>query len=386
MYKNKVCSLILTHSCNLACVYCYEKHKSDCRMSFATAKEIIRREFELVESSDKYGSLRIEFFGGEPFLEFDLLRRIVEWVEFEAWAVPYRFFVTTNGTLLTPVMKKWLKEQKDRLTVGLSFDGTPEMQNVNRSNSFDKIDLPFFLENYPEQTIKMTVSTLSLNLFAQGVIYLQERGFRVDPSCACGEDWDDKCFQEYQSQLFQLAQYYLDHPDTDPIGLLDIHFNDVLLPVFETPRCGAGKGFVTYDVTGERYPCHMFSPVVLSLERSKHFSNIDIQEQTSFMDTRCTTCPVVNICTTCYGYNYSQVGYPGVRDVRLCKLFQCQCKVVAWFEVQQFERSKQRGNMLCRDEINNIKGILYFYKNYRNLGFQQGSQQSTLGIQEYIDE
>ena len=338
-------------------------------MSFSTAQTIIRKEFEAVGSSSEYDSLRIEFFGGETFLEFDSLRQIVEWVQSEEWPVPYRFFATTNGTILTDSMKDWLRSKKDILTVGLSFDGTPEMQNVNRCNSFDKIDVAFFLENYPYQTVKMTVSTRTLKSFAQGVIYLQEKGFEVDPSCACGEDWDADCGVEYQKQLYELAEYYLANPEVKPVDLLTLRFHDVLLPCSPQPFCGAGKGFITYDITGEAYPCHMFTPLVSDKSAANRISAESFQKESRYVDPRCENCVVVNICTTCYGYNYGRSGRIDCRDPRLCDLFQSQCKAAAWFQLRLFEIKKQRRELFSPDEIENMKGVVCFFKKMEKLGF-----------------
>ena len=155
--KRKTLSLMLTHDCNLACVYCYEKVKSGRQISLETAKQAIAKSFSLCPSGEE---LEISFHGGEPFLAFDLLRNICEWVWSQAWPVPYICFTTTNGTLVHGNIRDWVACNRKRLHLGLSLDGTREMHNLNRSGSFDLIDIDFFLANWPDQPLKMTVSDI----------------------------------------------------------------------------------------------------------------------------------------------------------------------------------------------------------------------------------
>ena len=69
--------LIITHACNLNCSYCYEPHKSNKRMDATLAKNIILSEIALVQSSEKFERLEIHFMGGEPFMNFPLVKDII---------------------------------------------------------------------------------------------------------------------------------------------------------------------------------------------------------------------------------------------------------------------------------------------------------------------
>ena len=81
-YKNsskkiKTVTLTLTQSCNLACSYCYEHNKSKNVMTFQTAKAIIDRE---IAKSKEFENIEFDLFGGEPFLEFNLIQEIVDYI------------------------------------------------------------------------------------------------------------------------------------------------------------------------------------------------------------------------------------------------------------------------------------------------------------------
>ena len=101
---------------------------------------------------------KIVLFGGEPFIKFEHIKNIVEYVEANYSSRNITVFISTNGTLLTEEIKNWIRRYKHLLVCGLSYDGTPEMQDINRSNSSSLIDLDFFATTYPDQEVKMTIS------------------------------------------------------------------------------------------------------------------------------------------------------------------------------------------------------------------------------------
>ena len=126
----KTLMLILTENCNLNCVYCYEHHKTLDDMPFETAKRAIDAEFH---DLDRYEHGEIELFGGEPFLNFALIKRIYDYVmDTYGKDNDIVFSTTTNGTLVHGKIQDWLRERKDKFIVTLSLDGTPEIHNKNR--------------------------------------------------------------------------------------------------------------------------------------------------------------------------------------------------------------------------------------------------------------
>ena len=137
---DKSITLTLTAQCNLHCVYCYEHSKNDSAMSFDIARSILDSEMPECE-----GQIYIELFGGEPFLAFDNIKRIYDYVNVNWPDKQWIMFATTNGTLIHDEIQDWLKNHK-RFICGLSLDGNKLMQDINRSNSFDQIDIDFFIK------------------------------------------------------------------------------------------------------------------------------------------------------------------------------------------------------------------------------------------------
>ena len=142
-HKNKVKTvmLTLTHRCNLACTYCYETDKNAEQMSEETAFRIIEAE---MNGNPNIDFIEFDLFGGEPFINFDLMKKIVSFLKSRKWNKKWVCFITTNGTLVHKNIQEWLIENRDCVVCCISLDGIAEMHNYNRSNSFDKIDLSFF--------------------------------------------------------------------------------------------------------------------------------------------------------------------------------------------------------------------------------------------------
>ena len=273
--KSKNITLVLTHQCNLDCVYCYEHHKNSCTMSAELAKKIVDDELSM---NDGVSMVEFDFFGGEPLLEFDTVKEVVEYTVKKEYDKDYIFFITTNGVLLDDERKAWLKAHADALQVGLSLDGTKEMHDKNRCCSFDDIDLEFFRTTYPEESVKMTVSKETLPDLAEGVIFCHDAGFDVSCNLAYGIDWDSKENQDiFASQLAKLVDYYLENPQIKPCAILDI--NRIKSLASQEDRsyrlCGAGYAMRAYDCDGTCYPCQFFLPICVGDEKAKASLSLD---------------------------------------------------------------------------------------------------------------
>ena len=84
------CGMILTKKCQLKCTYCYEKAKNASSMDFETAKSIIQKELENDKSIE---SVHIDFFGGEPFLAFNVMKELVDYLKSDNFGKD--FYITT---------------------------------------------------------------------------------------------------------------------------------------------------------------------------------------------------------------------------------------------------------------------------------------------------
>lgn len=352
--KRKTVVLQITENCNLNCVYCYQHSKKKSLIDESLLKRLIQESFSEIND---FSEIEFDFIGGEPLLYMPLIRRICEWTWAEEREKRYIFFATTNGTVLTEEDKHWFTENKDRFWLGLSLDGTREMHNKNRCNSFDRIDRDFFLRNWPEQQLKMTISPETLKDFAAGVISLHESGFRLSANLAYGVDWSNEENEEILSgELRKLADYYLEHEDIEPIMLMNMGL--FKLAHSEPERyCGAGTGMVAYDVQGHRHPCQLFYST--TGESINGWEDIDFSDIHKKYYGNCRLKPLFNICPICLGMSYSLSGTQFECDAALCKLMQVFFRANAYFQSQLIlrERTESFKNRRASDILKGIEII-----------------------------
>lgn len=337
---DKSVTLTLTESCNLSCVYCYEKHKQNKSMTFETAKKIL--DYEL-NTDDGFDHVLIDFFGGEPFLEFETMKKIVEYLKGHEFKKTYELYAITNGILIHGKIKDWLVENKKLIDVSLSLDGDRLMHNLNRGNSFDLIDLDFFSENYGKHGIKMTISPQTLPYLSQGVIFCQEKGFNVYCNLAFGIDWsEEKNILTLSEELQKLINYYLDHPEYQPCSILDFNIN--LLGYENTDSkhykwCGVKSHMHTYDTQGKNYPCQYFMGLACGEDNEKTSENIDFPEEVSIqvINKECQKCAINILCPTCYGANYVYSGNIYIKDMSMCEVNKIIILARSYFKYYQWK-------------------------------------------------
>lgn len=277
-------------------------------MSVAKTKNIIQKQIEALDES--YEAVEIQFMGGEPLLEFPLIKECAEWL----WSTPITekkmmLFAPTNGTLLTDDMKEWFAKNKDRIHLGLSFDGDMAMQNTNRSSSFNNVDLDFFVKTWPNQSVKMTISPDTISNMAEGVMFLHRKGFKyISSDLAMGDSvgWSKEKLGIYQTELKKLVEYYIANPQLVPFSMLRVDINAIMHSNTENYKtCSCGEDMVCVDWTGKTYACHLFSPVTISKEKAeKAVKTIDFENHSCFNNGKCAKCILNTVCTHCYGMNY----------------------------------------------------------------------------------
>lgn len=161
-------TLQVTQQCNLRCAYCaysgiYEKNRvhSSARMSFETAKKAIDH---FISHNHEISKVVIGFYGGEPLLEYELIKRCVEYVKLNIEGKRLRFNMTTNGTLLTDEVVDFLVENEFYLSI--SLDGSQKEHDVNRKfkngkGSFETIinNIKRIRDRYPEYEKNMSIMT-----------------------------------------------------------------------------------------------------------------------------------------------------------------------------------------------------------------------------------
>lgn len=145
-------SFIVTQNCNLRCKYCYMVDKNDGhKMTFQVAKDAI--DFFL-DHQELFNSdyIILDFIGGEPLMEIDLIDEITDYFKIETyrrnsnWFGKYRISISTNGLLYSDTkVQRYIMKNKENLSIGISIDGTREKHDLQRvypdgTGSYDDVE------------------------------------------------------------------------------------------------------------------------------------------------------------------------------------------------------------------------------------------------------
>lgn len=306
----------------------------------------------------------VTFMGGEPFLNFDVIKSVVEWMQNQKTNVRMEAYATTNGTVLTEEMKDWLVTHKDIFKVQLSYDGTPVQQQANRASR--AIDIDFFIATFPMQGVHVTISKQTLPRLSEGVRYILDKGARCSTTLAIGTEWADQDAIIYLRELRDLADAYLTrYTDREPIPALNGSLHLIGSHNVGNPSCRECIDFRTYDVDGTAYPCHLFSPLVVGEERSISLSDFEKDDKLAQYggnsDTYCTDCSLCNWCPTCYGFNYLLSGNTGTRDHHVCKMVFAQALAASEYQIRYFNKVG-----VTEATANKVKAAIYAYRTLRN--------------------
>jgi len=215
--KVKTILLVLNHRCNLRCDYCYlrELGYPSQRISFGKIKKIIRYAYQVWLKKDEI--LNLFFFGGEPLLEFGLIKKTVSFCQKKYKDNGIQYTIDTNGTLFSKETISFLR--KNKFQINLSLDGTKENQNrhrkfANGKGTFSRIMkyIPL-LTDYPKFKINLVVSPDNVENLNKNVEFLVDKGaqlIKIMPNLYPSpyNMWTKSLFSEFRKQMFKLIDKY----------------------------------------------------------------------------------------------------------------------------------------------------------------------------------
>lgn len=272
----KAMCLHVAHDCNMNCAYCFgDKGAFEgirCLMSLETGKRAL--DF-LIENSASRHNLEVDFFGGEPLMNFDVVKELVSYgrEQEKIHNKNIRFTITTNGILLDQEKIDYIDE--NMVNVILSIDGRPEVNDrmrktVNGKGTYDIITRNYknFIKKRQDRQYYVRGTFTRYNLdFADDVKHLLDQGFSnvsVEP-VVTSEQYDytlqdsdtDRILGEYD----RLSDMYIEHVmQGKPFRFF--HFNVDLnqgpCVIKRVSGCGAGTEYVAISPEGDIYPCHQF--------------------------------------------------------------------------------------------------------------------------------
>ncbi|MEA4897890.1 thioether cross-link-forming SCIFF peptide maturase [Bacillota bacterium Meth-B3] len=272
----KALCLHVAHTCNLSCDYCFASqgkyHGERALMSFTVGKRAL--DF-LMDSSGNRRNLEVDFFGGEPLMNFDVVKQLVAYARSVEGArgKRFRFTLTTNGVLLDDEVTDFLNREMHNVV--LSLDGRKEVHDrlrktANGQGSYDLVVPRFrrFVERRGQRGYYMRGTFTARNVdFTEDVLHMADLGFTqlsMEPVvCAPGEPYalTEADLPALCSQYERLAREMLAREKAG-VGFTFYHY---ILDLKHGPcihkrvaGCGSGTEYLAVTPWGDLYPCHQF--------------------------------------------------------------------------------------------------------------------------------
>ncbi|MBP5379941.1 MAG: thioether cross-link-forming SCIFF peptide maturase [Ruminococcus sp.] len=271
----KAMCLNIAHDCQLRCKYCFASTgdfgKGRKLMSFETGKHAI--DFLLENSGDR-PNLELDFFGGEPLMNFNVVKQVVEYARSreKEYNKKFRFTITTNGLLLDDEKIDFINREMSNVV--LSIDGRKEVNDYfrvlpNGQGCYDMI-LPKYQKlvagrGDKEYYVRGTFTNKNLD-FSNDVFALNEAGFdQISVEPVVGDDdiyaLTEKDLPTVFAEYERLAQRLLENEKQGR----KFNFFHFMLDLDQGPcaikrlrGCGCGNDYVAITPDGDIFPCHQF--------------------------------------------------------------------------------------------------------------------------------
>ena len=354
-------TFIVTEACQLKCTYCYLVGKNNAnKMSHDVAKRTI----DYVFSEPKLNSdnVVLDFIGGEPLLEIELIDKIVRYflevANFlnHSWKDNYSIRITTNGLLYSSnKVQTFIKKYHKHLNISISIDGDRNKTNVARifpdgTGSYDKVvkSIPLWRKQFPEEGTKMTISHDDLPYVFESVKHLISLNIKkIDVNPVLEDVWKAGDDEILEHQLIMCADYIIENHLEQEV---DLSCFDESLGMTENPVkkyhygiCGAFT--FTVDYTGNIYTCLRFAKFSLKTKNARAIGNINTGINWNLMrpyqtfcnqitSSKCVHCNLQNGCKVCPAENYDSSSTATIYEQSLaaCKMHRAKVKSKNYFQ------------------------------------------------------
>lgn len=363
----------VTDKCSLACKYCYQINKGTRRMSFDTAKKLIdlllsgEKGLKEYVSPETSHAIIIEFIGGEPLLEVELIEQICDYffdrvIEMQhPWATNYMISICSNGVAyFDPKVQRFLNKYKNRLSFSVTIDGNKELHDSCRvfpdgvTGSYDLAVAAAqdWMNKGYYMGSKITIAPDNLIHLYDAIVHMINLGYNeINANVVYEKGWEQHHAVEYYKQLKRIADYFLDNNLVEDI-FLALFENNNFKPMEEHDNenwCGGNGFMLSCDPDGYLYPCirYMESSLGKKIEPYR-IGNVDdglsatpedIQRikclqcitRRSQSTDECFYCPIAKGCSWCSAYNYQETGTPDKRATYICEMHKARSLANVYF-------------------------------------------------------
>jgi uncharacterized protein len=350
-------TIVVTQSCNFACTYCYQHGKTQDRMTEGTAKQAV--DFLLSDKANNYidpeksPCIILDFIGGEPLLEIDLIDQFMDYFVYEAfrlnhrWALNYVVSMSSNGILYeTKKVQDFFAKYKGKCNIAITIDGTKELHDTCRHykdgrGTYDDVykNVQLYLKNGGHPSTKVTVAPENLKYLCEASLHLFNIGYKWLHCNVVFEDvWNIELAKELYRQLNMLGDIMIEK------GLYKNHsqamFDETMgvpLPEEEnTNWCGGDGSMLAIGTDGKCYPCLRYMEYCFSTPNRKPFIIGNVEDgivnredcpmlcelksitRKSQSTDECWNCPIAKGCSWCSAFNYDIYGTANKRTTFHC--------------------------------------------------------------------
>lgn len=359
---SRVVTFQVTNACNLCCSYCYQINKGKDRMSFDTAKEFIdlllsgEKGFKEYVNPDVSPSIVLEFIGGEPFLEVELIDQIVDYFRMRTielmhpWATNYCISICSNGVnYFDEKVQRFLYKNKDHMSFSITIDGNKELHDSCRvfSNGSGSYDLAVagandWMSRGYYMGSKITIAPENLIYLYDAITHMVSLGYtEINANCVYEKGWVQEHAVEFYKQLKRIADNFLDN------DLVEDIYCSLFEEIFFKPKdendiqnwCGGvGSYMLALDYKGDLYPCLRYmesslgdsrKPMIIGNIRDGIASKqcekdclkcLNAITRRSQSTDECFYCPIADGCSWCSANNYQETGTPDKRVIHICEM------------------------------------------------------------------
>jgi uncharacterized protein len=326
-------------------------------VDFIFNEKLINSYYDLNKSK----SVILDFIGGEPLLEIELIDYIVEYFKFKSfeldstWATNYMINITTNGILFNDKrVQDFIKRNIGKVTFGITIDGNKELHDScrvfpNGTGSYDIVEksIKTWVKVQPYAQTKITLcpdNVAYLNDALKNVWSLNIQG--AFTNCVFEEGWTVEHAKILYSEMIKLADYLLADKNYSKYfcSLFDESIGHKLIDTQNW--CGGNGDMLAIGTDGKCFPCIRFMEYSLSNPNVKEqpigdiyngldskkknlwllkLCDIDAVSQCQHEDNKkCLTCSIASGCSLCTGYNYDHFGDPNHKATFTCVMHQAR--------------------------------------------------------------
>lgn len=338
----------VTDACNLACKYCYQINKGKRTMPFEVAKLYIDKALSGEDGFREYlgpsPAVILEFIGGEPFLEIDLIDKIVDYFREQTiklnhpWAQRYMLSICSNGVLYKdPKVQHFLQKNFGHISFSVTVDGTKELHDSQRvfpdgSPSYDLAHaaaMDWRGRGYYMGS-KITIAPGNVKYLHDCITQMFEDGYtEINANCVYEKGWTVQDATELYNQIKKISDDIeakgIDKGSIN-VSLLDKAYNRPMDESDDRNWCGGVGLMLSCDPDGRLFPCIRYmesslgtdqKPLMIGdvwngigkREKEKEcISCMHCVTRHSQSTDQCFYCPVAMGCAWCSAYNYQVNG------------------------------------------------------------------------------